>query len=259
MDIKKVEGFEFLLVANAYLSQKALSMTFNKKPLEWNVALDLMYPEIVDAEQSVYLVYRNDELKPVYIGQYSDTFKARWLRSRKNRWQKYMWHSMDEKIKSELNNGHRISVWLSIDPYIESNKGAIFNINKEIENSLIKKLQPEWNTVGKSIGSSKAVRVKSIVEQYKSKALDLEYELASKFKSRNVDNYKGMLSHRYTEKSNIDLNWSELQAEKLQTFARARQFIGYLEDGMSPEEALEVVWKEFPVYTGRLVQKPESK
>ena len=80
MQYKSVDGFKFVHIANAFLSQQPLNAKFNGRDISWHVALDLLYPEAAEAEQSCYLVYIDNEETPVYVGQYSGVFKDRWLK-----------------------------------------------------------------------------------------------------------------------------------------------------------------------------------
>lgn len=236
MRYKKLEGFKFLHVANAYLSEVPLKTIFEGRIIEWNAALDLLYPEVADAEQSCYLVYFDNEEKPVYVGQYTGVFKDRWLRKNK-----YIWHGKhDDTIKTALEAGKKVSIWLSVDPYAELSDGRKININKEIEQIIIEAVQPEWNTTGKSNDSSIGKSVKDICAQYENKLPEFAKSIRDSFNNSNLSNYL----ERLTKKG--EASWSDLQEEKITHLSRCRHFLNYTSSGVKPDDALERVWKEFP-------------
>ncbi|MFT6909443.1 MAG: hypothetical protein ACJAS1_006162 [Oleiphilaceae bacterium] len=149
MKFKNISGFDFVKVSEAYLSDTALKATFNGKPLDdWKLKLKLVVNEsILDAEQSAYLVFKNDDI--LYVGYFSNSFKKRW-------WKKkgYFWHGdiLDNKVNELVKSGHDVSVWISVNPYFEQ-----FNISKIIEDSIIMKYADKGiiNTVGKSLKKDK--------------------------------------------------------------------------------------------------------
>lgn len=236
MRYKNVEGFKFLHIANAFLSQIPLKATFEGRKIEWNGALDLLYPEVADAEQSCYLVYLDDDVKPVYVGQYTGVFKDRWLKKGK-----YIWHGKhDDSIKSALKAGRNVSIWLSVDPYAELPDGRKININKEIEQIIIEKVQPEWNSTGKSNDSGVGESVSNICSKYEKNLPILWKSVEADFEARNLDNYFGQLLKKGKKP------WAELQKSKMTDLSRCRHFLNYVSSGVIPEEALTYVWKEFP-------------
>ena len=236
MRYRKVEGFKFLHVANAFLSQVPLKTTFEGRSIEWNAALDLLYPEIADAEQSCYLVYLDNEEKPVYVGQYTGVFKDRWLRKNK-----YIWHGKhDDSIKSALNTGKNVSIWLSVDPYAELSDGRKININKEIEQIIIEAVQPKWNTTGKSNDSTVGESVTSICAKYEKNLPELSKSVWDSFEKSNLNNYLAQLVKK------DEMSWEELQEDKMTDLSRCRHLINYISSGVKPDDALDFVWKEFP-------------
>lgn len=236
MRYRKVEGFKFLHVANAFLSQVPLKTTFEGRGIEWDAALDLLYPEVANAEQSCYLIYFDNEEKPVYVGQYTGVFKDRWLRKNK-----YIWHGRhDDSIKSALKAGKRVSVWLSVDPYTELSDGRKININKEIEQTIIENIQPEWNTTGRNNYSTVGETVASICAKYEKNLPEIEKYLRDSFEKRGLSNYVEHLVKKG------EMSWGELQEEKMTRLSRGRHFLNYISSGVKPDNALEFVWKEFP-------------
>ena len=237
-----IEGYDFILAGFFYLSHERLETQFNGNDLSWNVAIDLVHPELINAEKSVYLVFKNKETVPVYVGQYTDTFEARWLRNKK-----YSWHSenVDMKIKEALENGERISIWISLNPYIKTDACVVYNISKEIEEILIEKLNPEWNKVGKNKKSKTSEKVKDIYEKYKKSNQSLEVDLVEKFDVLNSEICRSELSSVHHSK-NDSLDWDQLQEEKLRTFVRIRRFIHHMQNGKTDDEAKKASWEEYP-------------
>lgn len=168
MHIKKVKGnsgieYSFVKIGKACLSDTPLKKKngelpkFNGVALEnWCLKLELLVDEkILDAEQSCYLIFDDNEIK--YIGYYSNSFKDRW-------WKKdgYFWHGeiVDKNVNDLLkkNPNKNITVWLSIEPYAYTKKGEPINISKYIEDDIIMTFDNKliWNTVGKNLQEYKA-------------------------------------------------------------------------------------------------------
>ncbi len=147
MKLKKQEvcEFEFVKIGEAYLCDKPLKATHEGKPLkDWRLKLKLLVGEdILNAEQSTYLIYDNDNL--LYVGYFSNSFKKRW-------WKKkgYFWHGdiVDNKVNELVKQNHNISVWISVNPYVNG-----FNISKLLEDKIIIEYANKGilNTVGKSL------------------------------------------------------------------------------------------------------------
>jgi len=149
---KQVCGFDFVKIGEAYLCNEPLKAKFDGKKLEnYKLALKLINNDLLNAEQSAYLVYVEDKL--MYVGYYSGSFKARWLREQNNNF--YFWHSsnVDDKVNQLLNDNNSISitVWLSLEPYAKTKNNEVVNISKVIEDKIIIEKQPEWNKVGKDL------------------------------------------------------------------------------------------------------------
>jgi len=232
-------------VANAYLSQVPLETTFQGRKIQWDVALDLLYPEVANAEQSCYLVYIDNEELPAYVGQYSGTFSERWLRNNK-----YVWHGKhDDVIKAALKSGKSVSIWLSVEPYAELTDGRLININKEIEQIVIESIQPKWNTTGKNNSSKNGEPVSKICDKYDRKLPELAKSIWTKFAELNIDDYLERLTRKVEDDSTTDdytQSWGNLQMDKLANLSRQRHFLNYVSSGIPPEKALDFVWKEFP-------------
>lgn len=245
MRYREIEGFKFLHVANAYLSAVPLETTFDGYPIKWNPALDLLYPEVADIEQSCYLVYKNDEVTPLYVGQYTGKFGGRWLRNGK-----YIWHGKhDDRIKDALKAGENISIWITVDPYTKLNDGRCVNINKTIEQIIIESVRPEWNTTGKIPAVRAGISVLEICNKYESNLQLLERKLVEKMKEMNLEDHHEKLVkniERDSATNTYSQSWSGFQSGKLNLVSRIRHFIEYVSLGVAPEQALDFVWKEFP-------------
>lgn len=154
-----IHGFTFVKLGEAYLSDTPLKAVHKGKAFDWFVSLKPVDERLLDAEESTYAVYFDDEL--VYIGEYSTTFSERWLRNKK-----YLWHSdnIDNKVKEALHQHRLVTVWITKDPYVTGPCGREFNISKIIEHEILKASPPPFNKRNSGLRrSAKAVRVKDIV------------------------------------------------------------------------------------------------
>lgn len=112
MKFRKECGFDFVKIGEAYLSDRPLRrrnggyVIFDGKELkDWRLKLRLVVDEkILDAEQSVYLVLKNNEI--LYVGCYSNSLRSRWWKK-----QGYFWYGeiLDNKV-NELVENNNISV-----------------------------------------------------------------------------------------------------------------------------------------------------
>lgn len=160
LEFKEIKGhsnniYKFVKIGEAYLDDTPLKATFNGKELkDWRLKLRLLVSdEILDAEQSCYLVFEEDTL--IYVGYYSNSFRDRW-------WKKtgYFWHGdiVDNGVNKILQNDSTksVSVWISINPYAVRDNHKI-NISKFIEDDIIM-ATPEsqlLNKVGTSLKMQK--------------------------------------------------------------------------------------------------------
>lgn len=151
MQFREECGFTFVKVGEAFLCDKPLKnrngtpVVFKGKELkDWRLKLKLVVDEkILDAEQSVYLVLKNNVI--LYVGYFSNSFRQRWWKK-----QGYFWHgdTLDNKV-NKLVEENDISVWLSVNPYADG-----FNISKLLEDEIIIKHANNGillNTVGKNL------------------------------------------------------------------------------------------------------------
>lgn len=137
---KIINGFEFIKLGDVYLSDTPLKATHNGNTFDWYLSLKATDDRLLDAGESAYLVYFDDEL--VYIGEYSTTFAKRWLREKK-----YLWHSdtIDNNAKEAVLQGKQVTVWITKDPYVTTTCGREFNVSKVIEHQLLSMAPPVFN------------------------------------------------------------------------------------------------------------------
>lgn len=161
LDRKKVCGYSFIKIGNFYKSNKSIEAKFDGKQLEnYNLAVKLIDDKFLNAEQSTYLIYKENEL--VYAGYYSHTLYDRWFRKQNNIL--YVWHGIEdkEKLKDDLrNHPENFSMWLTENPYSDN-----VNISKAIEDIIIMKEQPIGNKIGKDLEEQKngAIKVSEILK-----------------------------------------------------------------------------------------------
>jgi|SRR5690554_5771671 len=245
MDIRDLEGYQFLKVATACFCEEGIRPIFDGNDIHWRVALDIIFPETLSAEQSVYLVFVGEDSDPVYVGQYSETFEKRWLKAKK-----YVWHSenVDMKIKGALEAGKEVTVWLSLNPYVKTTDGRVLNVNKAIEQLLIDKLKPQWNTVGKGGSTGKGVSVGGIFKKY-AQPHDKERFLAAEYGAFGLNDYRERLVEPRGpsgESDGYDISWGDLQNMKSRNFNRLSRFVELVKAGKEEEPALAQAWDEIP-------------
>lgn len=156
---KTINDFEFVKLGDIYLSDIPLKATHKGNSFDWFVSLKPTDDRLLDAEESAYAVYFDDEL--VYIGEYSSTFSDRWLRGKK-----YLWHSdnIDNHAKEALQQNKQVTVWITTNPYITGPCGREFNISKIIEHHILKTAPPRLNKRNSGIKRPvNAVRVSDIL------------------------------------------------------------------------------------------------
>ena len=132
MQFKEVCGFKFVKVGEAYLCDEPLQnkngtpvIVRGKEFKDWRLKLKLVVNEkILDAGQSVYLVFKNSDL--LYVGCFSNSFRQKWTK------RGYIWHRKDMIINKLVKENNDISVWLSVNPY-----AGEFNITELIKDEII--------------------------------------------------------------------------------------------------------------------------
>lgn len=162
LEPKTVCGYEFVKLGTMYKAPRDIEAKFDKKPLiGYDLAIDFVDKLFLDAEQSVYLVYREDDL--VYAGYYSKTFYDRWVRKQNDIY--YVWHGIEDNkdLKGDMRNSpEKFTIWITKNPYSEKH-----NISKLIEDEIISKLKPCGNKVGRDliVQKDKAIKVLDIVNE----------------------------------------------------------------------------------------------
>ena len=160
---KRIEGCEFVKIGEATFADTPI----NAKGTSGNyrLVLNLIDDKFLNAEQSAYLVYNNDKL--VYAGYYSGSFQDRWLRKQNNLY--YFWHSdkIDNYVNELVENNGNVSVWLTTYPYATLDNKERVNISKVIEDTIIIKLKPDLNKVGKYLENNKknTLAVREIIKK----------------------------------------------------------------------------------------------
>ena len=144
-----VAGFDFIKLGHAYLCERALlpkgknagkPLIYNKKELDWRVALKFDDERFRQVGESAYLVTLNGDV--VYVGEYSNTFESRWLRDGQ-----YIWHgdTVDNEIKKALTNDEVIELWITVSPFINLGPNEQINVSKAIEHKILQLYPPKWN------------------------------------------------------------------------------------------------------------------
>lgn len=143
-------GFDFIKIGTAERCDTGVKVKQRGSEYQWHLALNLIHDDFADAEQSTYLVYVENDL--VYVGEYTSSFAERWLKQRK-----YFWHSenVDDKVNAQVKDGKNVSVWISVDPYLDGPNGEVINVNKALEQRIIEQYNPPWNSRGKGMINNK--------------------------------------------------------------------------------------------------------
>lgn len=134
-EFKLFLGFEFVKAGDFYLADVA----WTGKKREWEIyaSLRLVSDEFRKADESVYVVLANDELK--YVGEYTYNLADRWLSG------SYVNHHQSDLIESELKEGKEITLWLAVRPYSLTPENVPINISKSIEQEFLRQFDLEWN------------------------------------------------------------------------------------------------------------------
>ncbi|NVJ69671.1 MAG: hypothetical protein HWE08_04915 [Alphaproteobacteria bacterium] len=170
MIINRFLGFEFVKVAVFDLSEHPYTYIKNQKTKTENTwatptRINFFDEAYVDAGQSAYLVCGGTEYQPediLYVGEYSASLKERWLRlhaqGEVREW--LVWHSdnladgLNRLLKDEPDR--EISLWLTVDPFVEGPSGKI-NISYTIEQAFLQQKAQEYPLRFNKKGRTKAV------------------------------------------------------------------------------------------------------
>jgi len=163
---KEVCGYDFVKIGNFYNADVPIKAKFQGNEVEnYTLAIKLIDEKFLKAEQSAYLLFKNDEI--VYAGYYSSTLLNRWFRKQGNIY--YVWHGVEEKndLKDDfIKRPEQYSLWISYNPYATKDNGEKVNISKFIEDIIISQIQPKFNKVGKKIyeENEKSLKVVDIIK-----------------------------------------------------------------------------------------------
>lgn len=142
LERKSLYGFEFAKIGTFHITEEPHPVICDGINDHIQVEMRLISEKFASADESVYLIYVNDVLH--YVGEYSYSLKERWG-LRKGR---YIWHHKDVKIEEALRNNSIVDIWIIVEPYICTDDGSKINISKSIEQEILKRKKPIWNTRG---------------------------------------------------------------------------------------------------------------
>jgi hypothetical protein len=137
-----IAGFKFIEVGIFYVSDEPLEAKYNGKNTLASVCIKLRHDTFKKVGESAYILFVDEDL--VYVGEYSYNLEDRWLKKGK-----YVWHHKDNDILKALKENRRVTLWLSMNPYITIENGNSINISKSIEQEILKRLPLPWNVRGK--------------------------------------------------------------------------------------------------------------
>jgi len=139
---KSLYGFEFAKIGTFHITDEPHPVIYDGLSDHIQVEMRLISEKFTNADESVYLIYVNDVL--YYVGEYSYNLKERWgLRKGK-----YIWHHKDVEIEKELRKNNNVNIWIIVDPYVCTGDSSKINISKSIEQEILKRKMPIWNTRG---------------------------------------------------------------------------------------------------------------
>ncbi len=139
---KDVAEFRFMKIGNFYLNECTESVKYNGKKVELRLSMKLINENFKKLGESAYLLFVDDD-QLMYVGEYSFNLNDRWLRNGD-----YVWHHKDREILTTIENQSDISIWATVNPYIEIENGNKINISKSIESEVLKKYDLPWNKRG---------------------------------------------------------------------------------------------------------------
>ncbi len=146
LELKTLYGFEFVKAGVFYLAETSWKIT--SKGWEIRASLELVSEKFRKADETVYLVYSDDDL--VYVGEYTYNLESRWLSGN------YVDHHKSDDIERQLEAGCDVTLWLAVFPYTSVDRSLqAINISKSIEHELLKKCDPKWNKRNKRSASEK--------------------------------------------------------------------------------------------------------
>ncbi len=141
--IKTIAGFEFI---------KAGVFKFSSSPYKFKnwtseLVLDLFDERFEKADETAYLLMEGNEI--LYVGEFTYNLKDRWLSK------SHVNHHMYDHIEVALKSGRTIAIWLAVSPYCTIDGHGELNISKSLEQAILIKHQPKWNSRNKQSAAPK--------------------------------------------------------------------------------------------------------
>ena len=140
---KKILSFDFVKAGKFILSGEPCQF----KNWQSHVLLKLIDEKFERADETAYVIICETTI--LYVGEYAYNLRDRW--HSKN----YVNHHMHNNIKSALEEGRELSLWVAISPYIEiteieNPELRELNLSKSLEQHILKHYLPEWNLRNKN-------------------------------------------------------------------------------------------------------------
>jgi hypothetical protein len=139
---KKCLGFDFVKAGDFYLADEPRTGSDKNGPWEVYASLELFDKRYRKADETVYFVTADYEI--MYVGEYTYNFEDRWLSGN------YVNHHKYLEIEMELKEKREVSIWLAISPYCEAGDIEEFNLSKSLEQEILRKIDPPWNSRNKT-------------------------------------------------------------------------------------------------------------
>ncbi|MEH6628953.1 MAG: hypothetical protein V7739_21135 [Motiliproteus sp.] len=137
-EFQNIEGFEFVNAGDFVVSDAP----YQFKGWESKIALRLHDERYEKADETVYFITCEGII--LYVGEYTYNLKDRWLS--KNHVNHHMYDNIENLLITE---GKLLSLWLAISPYCETPAHGELNVSKALEQQIMRRHQPEWNTRNK--------------------------------------------------------------------------------------------------------------
>jgi len=144
MNTKDINGFIFNHVGDFYINSVRSVKKYtwwekkDKKREHLSTCIQLFDDNSDKVKELVYLVTVDGNV--MYVGDFSNSFRARWLKT-----ENYTWHHKDHLIEDELIKRKKVSLWFIADPYVNTTSGVELNISKSIEHHILKNNNLNWN------------------------------------------------------------------------------------------------------------------
>ena len=144
MKTKIIEGFTFKYVGDFFINPVKSSKRYkwtdeqkNERCEHITTCIRFVENDLDKQKEVAYIVTVDDKL--VYVGEFSNSFRYRWLKV-----DNYIWHHKDHLIHKALRNKSNVSLWFIADPYVNLSSVNL-NISKSIEHHILKNINTDWN------------------------------------------------------------------------------------------------------------------